>query len=349
MPKTSVIVPNYNHARFLRRRIDTILAQTFQDFELILLDDCSTDESRSILREYASDPRVRMEFSDVNSGNPFKQWNKGVRLAQGKYVWIAESDDYADERFLERLVPLFESNPKMQFAYCRSWCVTEGNRLDGSAETHSAGLDHISWTADYCEDGREVCRKYIVRANIVHNASAVLFRKAVYEQVGGADETLRLCGDWKLWAAMSLTGKVAYLSEPLNYFRFHGASVRNKSVQGALNVTETLQVVRWILDRVTPPDAVLRKTYKTCADLWVPALMSLRVSFSLKRTILRKVRAVDPHPILRSLRAAPAAAWGLVRNSVWHPILNWTRPIRHSIGLNQANISDALKRNRREP
>jgi glycosyltransferase involved in cell wall biosynthesis len=348
MPKTTVIVPNYNHARFLRQRIDTILGQTFQDFELILLDDCSTDDSRSIFREYASDPRVRMIFNEVNSGSSFKQWNKGVHLSHGEYIWIAESDDYADERFLERLVPLVESDPKVQFAYCRSWCVTEGNRLDGSAETHFPGMDHFSWTTDYCRDGEEVCRKYLVRANIVLNASAVVFRKAVYEQVGGAEETMRLCGDWKLWAAMALTGKVSYLSEPLNYFRFHRASVRNKSSQGALKVAETLQVVGWILDRVKPADAVLRKTYKTCADLWFPALMSFRVSLSVKRAILRMVRAVDPHPILSSWRAAPGAAWGLVRNSVWHPILNWTRPIRHTIGLKQANISAAFKRNRRE-
>ncbi len=84
MPTVSVIVPNYNHARFLRQRIDTILAQTFQDFELILLDDCSTDESRTILREYTSDKRVRLEFNEVNSGSPFKQWKKGLEMALRK-------------------------------------------------------------------------------------------------------------------------------------------------------------------------------------------------------------------------------------------------------------------------
>ena len=95
-PKVSIVVPNYNHARFLPRRIDSILGQSFQDFELILLDDCSADDSRSILSKYADDPRVRIEFNEVNSGSSFKQWNKGVRLAHGEYVWIAESDDYAD-------------------------------------------------------------------------------------------------------------------------------------------------------------------------------------------------------------------------------------------------------------
>ena len=98
MPAVSVIVPNYNHARFLRRRIDTILGQTFLDFELILLDDCSTDNSRDILTAYADDSRVRIEFNATNSGSTFKQWNKGVRLGKGKYVRIAESDDYADPR-----------------------------------------------------------------------------------------------------------------------------------------------------------------------------------------------------------------------------------------------------------
>jgi glycosyltransferase involved in cell wall biosynthesis len=115
-PRVSVAVPNYNHARFLRQRLDTILAQTYQDFELILLDDCSTDESRTILEQYAGDPRARLEFNEVNSGSTFKQWNKGVRLAQGKYVWIAESDDYSDARFLERLVSLFSTSTKYDFS-----------------------------------------------------------------------------------------------------------------------------------------------------------------------------------------------------------------------------------------
>src|SRR3982074_3559077 len=98
MPKVSVVIPNYNHARFLRRRIERVLNQTFQDFDVILLDDCSTDESRSILREYAADPRVRIEFNGKNSGNTFKQRSKGGRLARGSHICVAEDGDYADER-----------------------------------------------------------------------------------------------------------------------------------------------------------------------------------------------------------------------------------------------------------
>ena len=207
MPKVSVVVPNYNHARFLPKRIESILRQTYQDFELILLDDCSTDDSRAILRTYAGDPRVRLEFNEVNSGSPFKQWNKGVRLAQGKYVWIAESDDYADPRLLERLVAILEADPTVAYAYCRSWRVTEDDRKDGFGDFYLAYLDASRWTTDYCADGHDECRDYFIHQNAVPNASGVVFRREIYERVGGADESLRLCGDWKLWAAMALTGK----------------------------------------------------------------------------------------------------------------------------------------------
>ncbi|HTU34206.1 MAG TPA: glycosyltransferase, partial [Candidatus Acidoferrum sp.] len=70
MPTVSVVVPNYNHARFLRQRIDTIFGQTYEDFEVILLDDYSSDDSRAILSDYACNPRVRLEFNDANSGSP---------------------------------------------------------------------------------------------------------------------------------------------------------------------------------------------------------------------------------------------------------------------------------------
>ncbi len=304
MPKVSIIVPNYNHACFLRKRIDSILQQTFQDFELILLDDASTDDSRSILSSYAADPRVRLEFNDSNSGSVFKQWNKGVRLACGEYIWIAESDDYADARLLERLRAVLDADPKIAFAYCRSWRVSADDQLEGFADSHLSQIDESRWTADFVADGREECKRYFVRADPVPNGSAVVFRKALYELAGCADESLRLCGDWKLWAAMALTGKVAYVAEPLNYFRFHASSVRNKTAQLNADVMEYLGVMRWLLGQVTPPDDVLEKLGETVANMWVPAVMSLHVPLRVKRAILRTVWGIDPHPIRNSIRPA---------------------------------------------
>ena len=305
MSTVSVVVPNYNHARFLPRRIESVLRQTFQDFELILLDDCSTDESRSILSQYACDPRVRIELNEVNSGSTFKQWNKGVRLARGKYVWIAESDDYADERMLERLVAVLETEPKVAFAYCRSWRVSADGHLEGFAdESNLADLDQRRWTTDFCADGREECRSYLLQCNTVFNASAVLFRKAAYERVGGADESLLLCGDWKLWASIALTSDLVYLAEPLNYFRVHDESVRSKSAGRGLTAAEYLQVIRWILAQVTPAEATREKLCETLAALWVPAMTSRYVPFARKWSILQSARAIDPDAIRRVFHAA---------------------------------------------
>ena len=96
MPRVTVVTPNYNHAKYLPERIDSILAQTFQDFELLILEDASTDNSREVIESYTGHQNVRAAFNKENNGSPFKQWNLGLSQAKGEYVWFAESDDYAD-------------------------------------------------------------------------------------------------------------------------------------------------------------------------------------------------------------------------------------------------------------
>src|SRR5690348_768907 len=303
-PTVSVIIPNYNHARYLPQRIESVLRQSYQDFEVILLDDASTDDSREVLSQHAGNPRVHMEFNRVNSGSPFKQWNKGAKLARGKYVWIAESDDYADERLLEALVAALECDEKLAYAYCRSWRVTGDGHVDGFGDWYLEEIDEKRWKSDFRMDGREFCRKFLGQSPVVCNASAAVFRKAAYEAAGGADEALRLCGDWKLWAALALEGDVAFVSEPLNYFRYHASTSRGRSAKGAVDVMEKLEVMRWILDRsgATPSD--WNNARREASALWVPAILSFRLPFGLKRKILRLAKAIDPHPLRRIARPA---------------------------------------------
>jgi glycosyltransferase involved in cell wall biosynthesis len=289
-PRVSVIIPNYNHARFLRRRIECVLQQTFEDLEIILLDDYSTDGSREIISDYANDPRVRLKLNEQNSGNTFQQWNAGVRLARGEFIWIAESDDYADERFLERLLPVLEAERQLAFVYCRSWRVSEGDLLDGFADPAVLGDSPSRWETDHVTNGKDECRDFMIYCNTVPNASAAVFRRAIYEQVGGADEKLRLCGDWKLWAALALSGKVGYVAQPLNYYRFHENSVRSLSKAEGVWATEGDQVARWILSHIFH------------ADYWVPLVLSSNTSLSEKRQLLRRAWAVDPHPIRNAIR-----------------------------------------------
>jgi glycosyltransferase involved in cell wall biosynthesis len=334
MPKVSVVIPSYNHARFLRRRVDSVLQQTYQDFELILLDDCSVDNSREILSAYTGDPRARIEFNAANSGSTFKQWNKGVRLARGEYVWIAESDDYSDTRFLERLVGVLDAEPEAAYAYCRSWRVSTEDKVEGFGDSYIDALQKSRWTDDYVADGHEECRKYFLRYNIVPNASAVVLRRAIYEQVGGADESYRLNGDWKLWSTMALTGKVAYLSEPLNYFRYHDESVRGRDKLLDVAAVESLRVVRWLLQKLSIPFSERAEIRKYHSLLWTTTITAKGLPTRRKWAILQNAIFTDPAAMPKFVRAVFQKVIGdRMRVFLWHPALDATRPMRNFLGL----------------
>jgi glycosyltransferase involved in cell wall biosynthesis len=313
----SIIVPNYNHAKFLRRRIDTILAQTFQDFELILLDDCSTDGSQMILHEYAS-PRTRLEFNELNSGSTFKQWNKGVRLATGKYVWLAESDDYADERFLETLVSRLDADSNAAFCYCRSWRVSAEDCSEGFSDGYLPQLDSNKWTSDFEANGPEECRRYLLFRNTVPNASSVVFRREAYWKAGGADESLVLCGDWKVWAGMALAGNtILYVGQPLGYHRFHNLSVRSQS-QNGVSLIESIIVIGWILDRIKLSVAERSVVLRELAGVWQPFVVNRKIPARLRRTVLKHAMALDPFAVIgfasTTLRLALARRWRSLRD-----------------------------------
>jgi hypothetical protein len=171
----------------------------------------------------------------------------------------------------------------------------------------------------------------------------------VYERLGGADESMILCSDWKLWAAMALADRVAYASEPLNYYRLHDASVRSKTPRGSASVSvpESLQVVRWILDRVSLSEAELLKVYKAHAAGWVPEMMSTHIPLSAKSAILRHVRAIDPHP----MRRVTGPAIETVRRKLlrhWHDLLSLVTPARLTWHLHRATRR-SLRRCRPRP
>lgn len=225
LPKVSVIVPNYNHASYLEQRIQSILSQTYQDFEVILMDDCSTDKSVAILEKYARHPKVSaLLLNERNSGGTFRQWKKGIEHARGKYIWIAESDDYADPLFLQYLVPLLEKGCSL--AYCRSFRV-EGTHVDTKDYFWPDALDPQKWRRNYINDGKNEIKGYMIYRNTVPNASACVF---VRSSINIAEDILnmRYCGDWLFWIRIIQGSKVGFISKKLNYFRMHPGTTRKK-------------------------------------------------------------------------------------------------------------------------
>ena len=302
MPAITIVVPNYNHARYLRQRIDSVLHQTFRDFELLLLDDCSADGSRDILRDYASkDTRTRCIFNDQNSGSPFKQWNRGVAAAKGEFVWIAESDDFAHPMFLERMVGVLRDHPSCGLAYCSSVRVDAEGVEKGIVEDELGRLNASLWKKDFVISGPEFCGRFMLAVNVIANASAVLFRRASFLQAGGADESYRLNGDWAFYAKMAQCGDVAFVARPLNYFRHHIGSVRS-STRAADNLVELVRVARFIVDTGHVPPRSLRVGRIELSRRMLQHLIAYRVPLVRWFRALDFARRVDPNPGLSVVR-----------------------------------------------
>lgn len=228
LPLVSIIVPSYNHYNYLEQRLESIFNQTYPNFEVILLDDCSSDKSQEILLEYAKNPRVsHCVFNDTNSGNTFIQWNKGIELAKGEYIWIAESDDFCELSFLEKLTkPLIEDD-KTALAFCQSNSVDEKSKITGSWLNHTNNLDADLFLTNFVMKGNEFTERFLIYKNVIPNASGVVFRKksAVQLENLDVDPALKTCGDWFFYLKMLINSKVAYIHKSLNNFRYHSGSV----------------------------------------------------------------------------------------------------------------------------
>ena len=226
-PKVSVIVPNYNYSSYLDQRIESILNQTFQDFEIIILDDCSTDNSREIIEKYRDNPKITaIIYNTKNSGNPFKQWAKGISLAKGDYVWIAEADDTADPTLIETLLPPLEEDEDVRLSMAMSTFIdSDGNEF--TPEKPYDFRDEDGQTHIY--DADKYIRDKMWHHNTIYNASMLLFkRNSITEFVNHEYLNMRYCGDWLYWINVMLHHKIASVNKKLNHFRRHSASVSHE-------------------------------------------------------------------------------------------------------------------------
>lgn len=234
LPLVSVILPNFNHEQYLKQRLDSVFSQTYPNFEVILLDDKSTDNSREILSQYAKNEKVaHCVFNEINSGNTFKQWSKGIALAKGDLIWIAETDDFCDNSFLEKIIKPFQDEPELALSYCQSNRINEKGEITGNWITHTDNLDQNLFQKDFVQNGNEFIKHFLIYKNVIPNASAVVFKKKYADQAGefDFDPVLKTCGDWLFYIKLASNAKVAFVHESLNNFRYHSESVISRSLQ----------------------------------------------------------------------------------------------------------------------
>lgn len=267
MPRVSVVVPNFNHARFLAERLDSILGQTYQDFELIALDDASTDTSREVLSSYARKTPMQLILNERNSGSTFRQWRKGAELARGEYLWLAESDDVASPQLLARLVSVLENRPRVGLVYCQSYRLSAEGKRGALVEDGNRPLHSTRWMGDYENDGRAEVAQYFISQNLVANASAVVTRRQAFLRALEGAENRRLTGDWLTWTRLLQHADIAFVAEPLNFFRTHARSVRD-TTRAAEAAAERLSLQAWLRREFNPRRAVRALSFRLSYGSW---------------------------------------------------------------------------------
>jgi GT2 family glycosyltransferase len=213
MPQISVVIPTYNRQHLVQQTIDSVLQQTFSDWELIVVDDGSTDDSRRVLeKRYGS--RIRYVYQ-CNQGESVAR-NLGVELATGDYVAFLDSDDLWHPDKLKRQIEVMEKHPDVALVGTQAhWINFEGWRLRLPPHGHDQKSNSISW-AD------------LVLNNVVAGGgSSALVRRACLANVGGFDPEIRFGEEWDLWIRIARHYGIWQIPEPLVFFRVHSFGTRS--------------------------------------------------------------------------------------------------------------------------
>ena len=215
-PFLSVTVLNYNYGHFLPKCLDSILAQTLADFEIILINDCSTDNSLEVIEPYLSDPRIRLVNHTVNRGF-VASLIEGCELSTGDYISVISADDYAyDSHAFEIAHRVLRADPEIAMFFSAWHEVDDTGRV--RYERHAA-------SADYVLSGIDEFRRLVRASSIMHTGT--IARRDAYHLVGGYDTRCRYAIDNNLWLALCAAGKIAYVNQPLYAYRAHNTNMSN--------------------------------------------------------------------------------------------------------------------------
>jgi glycosyltransferase involved in cell wall biosynthesis len=205
-PIVSVVMPTFNRVEYLQAAIESVHAQTFRDWELIVVDDGSDEQTLNFLRS-RSDPRTTLLFG-AHTGNPAAVRNQGLEIARGRYAAFLDSDDGWRKDKLERQVALLESAP------ARRWSYTAVRRIDGAGGVIArSGMPWAAYSGAILEQ--------VLRIDAQIATPAVMAELAFIRELGCFDERLRFSEDYDMWARMALRSDVSVDPEPTADVRSH--------------------------------------------------------------------------------------------------------------------------------
>ena len=217
-PTVSFIVPCFKLAHFLGECLRSILAQSFEDFEILVMDDQSPDHTPEVVRGFA-DARIVHVRNEKNLGH-LANYNKGIASSRGRYVWLISADDsLLAHHVLQRFVELMEREPKVGYVFCPVIPHVENREVDIAPYWYQGPDDAVF-------DGRAFLSR-LKHGNCVPAPSGMA-RRACYERIGHFPLDLPYAGDWYLWSAFAAEFDVGYLAEPMVRYRWHDTNITHQ-------------------------------------------------------------------------------------------------------------------------
>jgi glycosyltransferase involved in cell wall biosynthesis len=264
-PTVSFVVPCYKLAHFLPECVNSILSQTYEDFEVLIMDDCSPDNTAEVARSF-QDRRVKHIRNNPNLG-ALPNYNKGISLSRGKYVWLISADDYLRRpHVLQRYVDLMEANPRVNYTFCPGVEVKNGKETGLLSYSTYGSRDRVL-------AGRVFLQKLLYGDIVL--AAAAMARRECYEKISffpinpawaGVSIDMIWGGDWYLWCVFALYGDVGYFAEPMVCYREHGLSstsiITKENVENCFLVEIAL---RWMVKQKAD-DAGFRDVSRQCLE-----------------------------------------------------------------------------------
>ncbi len=224
-PLVSIVVASYNHAEYLEQRIESLLNQDYQNLEIIIIDDFSTDKSFDVLKKYENSKDMQVIYLSENMGW-VKVSNLGAELAKGEFVVFANCDDFSEITQISKLAKKLESNPTAGLCFSRSNIVDESSRLVGDDfEMRGRKFKGLCMHDALIESSAMI--ELLFHSIVIPNLSAAMFRKSSFDEVGKFSEEVKVAADWELYFRMAQEFDVFYVKEALNNFRSHQTSIRS--------------------------------------------------------------------------------------------------------------------------
>lgn len=276
-PKLTVVVTCYNYARYVPTCLDSVRAQTFEDYEVVFVDDGSTDDSEGAVRPYLSDPRFR--YVRRPNGGQAKAKNTGIARATGDLVAFLDADDAWDPTKLAKQIPLF-ADPTVGVVYSRARYIDE----------HGTSVD-FRFDGKYFRPRRGRVTEHLFFDNFVPFSSSVV-RRSCLEKHGAFEESLRMGIDWDLWLRLSVQHAFNYVDEPLLLYRMGHPGQMSKNLEVRQECSDTIMARFVERNPGLLPRPVIRRA-------WAYTYVNRAIHFTeanppRSRALLRMALCTDP-------------------------------------------------------